>query len=49
VRSLPDRQRDPQPVAYRFGKNVLCLSEIIAGVQYAVDFRAVFGPLLDLE
>ena len=47
-RSLPDGQPDPWPVLYRLAKNVPRGVEIIAGIQQAIDLRAIFGPLLDL-
>jgi hypothetical protein len=47
-RPLPHRQPDPRPVLGSFCENLLGLFEVVAGVQKAVDLRAVLGPLLDL-
>jgi hypothetical protein len=45
---LPNGQPDPWPVLDGLRENVPRLFEVIAGVQHAVDFAAVLGPLLDL-
>ena len=48
VRSLPDRYPDPRPVLDGVGKDFLRLAKIIAGIEQAIDFHAVAGPLFDL-
>jgi hypothetical protein len=45
---VPNCQPDPWPVLHGLRENVFRLFEVIAGVQHAVDFAAVLGPLLDL-
>ena len=47
-RFLPNSQADPWPVLDGLGEHVPRLMDIVAGIEQAIDLRAVPRPLLDL-
>ena len=48
ARTLPDSQPYPRPMLNRIGEQLASLFQVVAGVEQAIDLRAVLRPLLDL-
>jgi hypothetical protein len=48
ARPLPDRQPDPRPMLDGLSEQLTSLVEIVAGIEQALNLRAVLGPLFEL-